>query len=156
MPVYEYSALDPGGRRRRGIVDAGNIAAANQKLRDTDLYPEDIVEAADRKGKEAAATDGTMRLFRKVGLRELASMTRQLATLIGAGLPLVPSLSALVAQITHPALKAALARIKNEVNEGNSLTRGMSLFPDIFPPFYINMIRAGGVSEGAFGDNHQH
>ncbi|MEW6335195.1 MAG: type II secretion system inner membrane protein GspF [Thermodesulfobacteriota bacterium] len=146
MPVYEYSALDVGGRRRRGIVDAGSIAAANQKLRETGVYPEEIVEAAGLKGTESAAADGALRLFRKVGLRELASMTRQLATLLGAGLPLVPSLSALVAQITHPTLKAALARIKNEVNEGNSLTLSLSLFPDIFPPFYINMIRAGEAS----------
>jgi general secretion pathway protein F len=73
-------------------------------------------------------------------------MTRQLATLIGAGLPLVPSLSALVTQISHPILKKTLARIKDEVNEGNSLTQSMSLFPEIFPPFYINMVRAGEAS----------
>jgi len=73
-------------------------------------------------------------------------MTRQLATLIGAGLPLVPSLAALVAQIRHPVLRTTLAQIKDEVNEGMSLTQSMAHFPEVFPPFYINMVRAGEAS----------
>ncbi len=146
MPVYEYIALDSGGRRQKGIVDAGSIAAARQKLRETEVFPVEIAETADRKRKETAERSGAIHLFRKVGLQELAVMTRQLATLIGAGLPLVPSLAALVAQIRHPALKTTLARIKDEVNEGNSLTQSMSHFPEVFPPFYINMVRAGEAS----------
>ncbi len=146
MPVYEYVALDLGGRRRKGIVDAGSIVAARQKLRETDVFPVEIVEAADRKREETAARGGAIRLFRRVGLRELALMTRQLATLIGAGLPLVPSLAALVAQIRHPVLRTTLAQIKDEVNEGMSLTQSMSHFPEVFPPFYINMVRAGEAS----------
>ncbi len=146
MSVYEYIALDSGGRRRKGIVDAGSIAAARQKLRETEVFPVEIVETADRKREEAAVRGGAIHLFRKVGLQELAVMTRQLATLIGAGLPLVPSLSALVTQIRHPLLKTTLARIKDEVNEGNSLTQSMSHFPEVFPPFYINMVRAGEAS----------
>ena len=146
MAVYEYIALDAGGSRRKGIVDAGSMAAARQKLRETEVFPVEIVETADRKREETAARGGAIHLFRKVGLQELAVMTRQLATLIGAGLPLVPSLSALVTQIRHPLLKTTLARIKDEVNEGNSLTQSMSHFPEVFPPFYINMVRAGEAS----------
>ncbi|MBP2682655.1 MAG: ral secretion pathway protein [Deltaproteobacteria bacterium] len=146
MPVYEYVALDLGGRRRKGIVDAGSITAARQKLRETEVFPVEIVEAADRKREETAARGGAIHFFKRVGLRELALMTRQLATLIGAGLPLVPSLAALVAQIRHPVLKTTLAQIKDEVNEGMSLTQSMSHFPEVFPPFYINMVRAGEAS----------
>jgi len=146
MPVYEYIALDSGGRRQKGIVDAGSIAAARQKLRETEVFPVEIAETADRRRKETTARSGSIRLFRKVGLQELAVMTRQLATLIGAGLPLVPSLAALVAQIRHPVLKTTLARIKDEVNEGNSLTQSMSHFPEVFPSFYINMVSAGEAS----------
>lgn len=146
MPVYEYIALDSGGRRKKGIVDAGSIAAARQKLRETEVFPVEIAETADRKRKETAARNGAIHLFRRVGLQELAVMTRQLSTLIGAGLPLVPSLAALVAQIRHPVLKTTLARIKDEVNEGNSLTQSMSHFPEVFPPFYINMVSAGEAS----------
>ena len=146
MPVYEYIALDAGGRRQKGIVDAGNMAAARQKLRETDVFPVEIAETADMKREETAGRGRAVHLFRKVGLRELSVMTRQLATLLGAGLPLVPSLSALVAQIRHPALRTTLARIREEVNEGNSLTQSMSHFPEVFPPFYINMVRAGEAS----------
>ncbi|MDA8126946.1 MAG: type II secretion system inner membrane protein GspF [Deltaproteobacteria bacterium] len=145
MPVYEYVALDAGGRRQKGIVDAGSIAAARQKLRESDVFPVEIAETEDRKQANRAA-GGAVHLFRRVGLQELSVMTRQLSTLLGAGLPLVPSLSALVAQIRHPVLKTTLARIKDEVNEGNSLTQSMSHFPEVFPPFYINMVRAGEAS----------
>ena len=146
MAVYEYIALDAGGRRRKGIVDAGSVAAARQKLRESDVFPVELSEASERKQAETAGRKGEIHLFRRVGLQELASMTRQLATLLGAGLPLVPSLSALVAQIRNPLLKTTLAQIREEVNEGNSLTQSMSHFPRIFPPFYINMIRAGEAS----------
>lgn len=146
MPVYEYSALNAEGRKRKGIVDAGSLAAARQKLREMAVFPVEIAETADRKREETAARGGAIHLFRKVGLRELAVMTRQLATLLGAGLPLVPSLAALVAQIRHPALKTTLARIKDEVNEGHSLTQSISHFPEVFPPFYVNMVRAGEAS----------
>ena len=146
MPVYEYSALNAEGRKQKGIVDAGSIAAARQKLREMAVFPVEIAETADRKREETTARGGAIHLFRKVGLQELAAMTRQLATLLGAGLPLVPSLAALVAQIRHPALKTTLARIKDEVNEGNSLTQSISHFPEVFPPFYVNMVRAGEAS----------
>ncbi|MEK7374084.1 MAG: type II secretion system inner membrane protein GspF [Thermodesulfobacteriota bacterium] len=146
MPVYEYSALNAEGRKRKGIVDAGSIAAARQKLREMAVFPVEIAETADRKREETAARGGAIHLFRKVGLQELAVMTRQLATLLVAGLPLVPSLAVLVAQIRHPALKTTLARIKDEVNEGNSLTQSISHFPEVFPPFYVNMVRAGEAS----------
>jgi len=146
MPVYEYSALDTYGHRRKGIIDAGSVVAARQKLRETDIFPVELSEASEQKRKETAVRGGAVRLFRRVGLQELALMTRQLATLIGAGLPLVPSLSALVAQIRNPLLKTTLAQIREEVNEGNSLTQSMSHFPKVFPPFYINMVRAGEAS----------
>jgi general secretion pathway protein F len=146
MPVYEYTALDSGGRRRKGIVDAGSIVAARQKLRESEVFPVEIIETVGAKHTETAVQRRTVHFFRRVGLQELTAMTRQLATLVGAGLPWGPSLSALVAQIKHPALRTTLARIKDEVNEGNSLTQSMSHFPDVFPPFYINMIRAGEAS----------
>jgi general secretion pathway protein F len=146
MPVYEYVALNTEGRKRKGIVDAGSIASARQKLREMAVFPVEIAEAAERKREETAARGGAIHLFRKVRLQELAVMTRQLATLLGAGLPLVPSLAALVAQIKHPVLKTTLAQIKDEVNEGNSLTQSMSHFPEVFSPFYVNMVRAGEAS----------
>lgn len=146
MPVYEYTAFDQQGRKRKGILDAGSVAAARQKLRETQIFPIEITEpVTDRKdGSNHQRLLGSV--FKKVGLREVSVMTRQLSTLLGAGLPLVPSLTTLVSQTTHPQLKKTLAQIKEEVNEGNNLTVSMSHFPQIFPPFYISMVRAGEAS----------
>jgi general secretion pathway protein F len=145
MPVYEYTALDAGGRRTKGVVDAGSIAAARQKLRDDSVFPVAIGESSESRSNENAAGKSGG-IFQRVGLQEISVMTRQLATLIGAGLPLVPSLSALAPQIRNPLLRATIVRIREEVNEGNSLTGSLAHFPKIFPPFYVNMVRAGEAS----------
>lgn len=146
MPVYEYIALDQGGRRLQGVVDAVSAAGARQKLREQDIFPAHIKEVTAGKGEGAPAKGASEHLFRKVRLGEVALMTKQLSTLLGAGLPLVPSLNALVSQTRHPELRRTLARIRDEINEGNSLTASLSLFPGIFPPVYINMVRAGEAS----------
>ena len=73
-------------------------------------------------------------------------MTRQLATLLGAGLPLVQSLTTLIAQTSHPQLKTILSRVREEVNEGNSFSQTMTHYPQVFPAFYLNMVRAGEAS----------
>lgn len=146
MPVYEYTALDRQGRKRRGIINAGSIASARQKLRDTQVFPIGLTEAESEEGEHRSVRRSLGSLFTKVRLGEVSVMTRQLSTLLGAGLPLVPSLSTLVSQTTHPEMKKTLAQIREDVNEGNSLTASMSRFPRIFPPFYINMIRAGEAS----------
>ena len=146
MPVYEYTAYNQQGHRRKGIIDAANIISARQKLRETEIFPIEIKESPVDSKNDGARRKSTGSLFGKVGLREVSVMTRQLSTLLGAGLPLVPSLTSLMAQTTHPQLKKTLAQIKEEVNEGNSLTASMSHFPKVFPPFYINMVRAGEAS----------
>lgn len=146
MPVYEYFAFDTKGHKLKGIIDAGSTSAARQKLRETDIYPVELNETSPKKSKDISGKESLSSFFKKVGLRELSIMTRQLATLLGAGLPLVPSLTVLVSQTTHPQLKKTLAQIKEEVNEGNSLTTSMSHYPQVFPPYYINMVRAGEAS----------
>lgn len=146
MPVYEYTAFNAKGKRLKGIVDAGSLFGARQRLRETDIFPITLREASSRKKDESFAEKMAEGFFKKVGQREIAAMTRQLSTLLGAGLPLVQSLSALISQISHPRMKKTLAQIREDVNEGNSLTQSMSHFPDIFPPFYLNMVRAGEAS----------
>ncbi len=145
MPIYEYQALDSNGRKSKGVLDAATIAAARQKLRDSCVYPIELHETGSGK-KQSDVSPALGSIFGRVRSGDVSLMTRQLATLLGAGLPLVPALTTLVSQTAHPQMKNTLARIKEEVNEGKSLTAGMSLFPKIFSPFYINMIKAGEVS----------
>jgi general secretion pathway protein F len=146
MPVYQYIALDRDGRRQQGSIEAGSAAAARTKLREQQFFPASLEEMTAGGTEGAAAPASRRRLFGRVHPGEVAVMTRQLSTLLTAGLPLVPSLNALVAQTRHPELRRTLARIRDEINEGNSLTASLSLFPETFPPVYVNMVRAGEAS----------
>ena len=145
MSVFEYVALDEKGRQRKGFIDAPGIAAARQKLREENVYPVEINQASDRKEPSLAGVF-KMNIWERVSANDVAIFTRQLSTLLGAGMPLVPSLSILMKQANNPLLKKSLAQIREQVNEGKSLTEGMSGFPKIFPPFYLNMVRAGEAS----------
>ena len=145
MSVFEYVALDEKGRQRKGFVDAPGIAAARQKLREENVYPVEINQASDRKEPSLAGVL-KINIWQRVSANDVSMFTRQLSTLLGAGMPLVPSLSILMKQAKNPLLKKSLAQIREQVNEGKSLTEGMSGFPQIFPPFYLNMVRAGEAS----------
>jgi len=145
MSVFEYVALDEKGRQRKGFVDAPGIAAARQKLREENVYPVEINQAADRK-ETALAGVFKINIWERVSVKDASMFTRQLSTLLGAGMPLVPSLSILIKQANNPLLKKSLAQIREQVNEGKSLTESMSNFPQIFQPFYLNMVRAGEAS----------
>ena len=145
MPVYEYTALNDKGKKLKGIIDAQSTVAARQKLRESNIYLTDLQESSGAK-KDSLLKQPLGGLFRKVGSREVTVMTRQLATLLGAGLPLVQSLATLIAQTSHPQLKTILSQIKEEVNEGSSFSQTMTHYPQVFPAFYLNMVRAGEAS----------
>jgi general secretion pathway protein F len=146
MPVYEYTALDSSGKQFKGIIDAASAIAARQKLRETNFFPVDLKESAAGKKAEDLAGKSVASILRRIGPDETSVMTRQLSTLLNAGLPLVPSLSVLAAQTRNPELKKTLAQIRSEVNEGKSLSQSLAAFPGIFPPYFVNMARAGEAS----------
>lgn len=145
MSVFEYVALDDKGRKRKGFVDAPGVTLARQQLREQGIYPVDIQPAREKKNP-ALASALQIGFFQKVSAKEISVFTRQLSTLLGAGIPLVPSFSVLLAQTKNPLLQKILAQIRADLNEGKSLTAGMENFPQVFPPFYINMVRAGEAS----------
>lgn len=145
MSVFEYVALDEKGRERKGFVDAPGVSAARQQLRESGIYPVDIHPAREKKTSTLA---GAMEVsfLQKVSAKEVSLFTRQLSTLLGAGIPLVPSFTVLLAQTKNPLLQKILAQIRADLNEGKSLTASMENFPRVFPPFYINMVKAGEAS----------
>ena len=145
MSVFEYIALDEKGNQIKGFIDAPGISAARQKLREDNVYPVEINQAETKK-ESAASAALKINIWERVSSSEVAVLTRQLSTLLGAGMPLVPSLSILMQQEKNPLLKKSLAQIREQVNEGKTLTDSMSEFPRIFPPFYLNMVRAGEAS----------
>ena len=146
MPVYEYRALNERGKKIKGIINADSLVAARQKLRETSIFPIDLHESTVGEQGEEKEKKSIASLFARVSFREVTTITRQLATLINGGLPLITALSALLSQLTNPLLKKTLAQIKEDVNEGKSFGQSLSLYPRIFSPFYVNMVRAGEAS----------
>jgi len=146
MPVYEYTALDKGGKSLSGIIDADSAMAARHKLRGTGIYPVEIKETFARPKDQTSAPTSFSALFRGVKAAELSATTRQLAILLAAGVPLVSALEGMIGQIENPTFKRILAQVKESVNEGNSLAFSLSQHPKIFSQIYVNMIRAGEAS----------
>ncbi|MCW5213685.1 type II secretion system F family protein, partial [Desulfobulbus sp. TB] len=132
-------------------MDADSLSAARQKIRRDGSYPVEIKETRTRgKGKSTKGTDRKNILALQFGSRikqqEIHVATRQLATLLGAGIPLVPALTGLVEQTTNKALQTKITQIKDSVNEGNSLTSSLAEHPRLFSKIYINMVQAGEAS----------
>ena len=146
MPVFEYTALDARGKTTSGIVDAEGAQAARQKLRTSGIFPVSIKEAQEAQPKKESGTFSLSSRFSRTRPVEVAMMTRQLATLVGAGFPLVSALDALVPQTKSHGFKKILAQIKDLIVEGNSFARALSNYPGQFSSLYVNMVRAGETS----------
>ena len=146
MPVFEYTALDARGKKTRGVVDAEASAAARQKLRTQGVYPVFLREMAGAARSAGSARGSFTERFKRIRPAEVAMMTRQLATLTGAGLPLVPALDSLIPQSPSVQFRARLTRIKDAVVEGNSFAAALSQHAEIFSPVYVSMVQAGESS----------
>ncbi len=143
MPVFEYKAVSTAGKSVKGVLDAPNPSEARSRLRKEGLYLTDIKEAAADAGPTAP---GNIKFSRGISQQDLTIMTRQLATLVAAGIPLVESLTALVDQVENVKLKRALSDVRERVNQGGSLADALNAHPKIFSNLFVNMIRAGEAS----------
>lgn len=143
MPVYAYKGYDASGRNVTGTRDADNPRVIKLQLRRDGIFLTELSEAsADSKKKERRQFE--FKFFsERVSTQELALATRQLATLVGAGIPLVESLIALIDQVDQPHFKAVWSDVKQKVNEGASFADSLAGHPKVFSGLYINMIRAG-------------
>ena len=146
MPVYEYKALTQKGKTTSGIIDAESPIIARQKIRAFKAFPVAVKEVHDSPTKKESRTLSFTRYFQRVTPAEVAVMTRQLATLVGAGIPLVSAIDSLIQQTGSKVLKRQMAKIKDSVVEGNSFARSLSLFPRTFSELYENMVHAGETS----------
>jgi len=146
MPVYEYTALDIKGKTISGIIDADSSRTARQKLRTSKIFPVSIKEVHDTSKIKTQKSFSFKDSFSRVRPYEVSMMTKQLATLLGAGLPLVSAMDALISQIRSQAFKKMLAKIKDSIVEGNSFALSLSLFPGTFSSLYVNMVKAGETS----------
>lgn len=147
MPVYAYKGVNQAGRSTRGFVDAENARAARLKLKRDGVFLTDLSESAGKPIAEAPpgasrSISFDLSRFRRVAPLDLALATRQLATLIGAGVPLVQALSALTEQVEGVRLKSVIGQIRDRVNEGATLADAMAQAGP-FSDLYVGMVRAG-------------
>ena len=146
MPVYDYKALDGHAKTVAGIVDADSRQGARHKLQGRGLFPVAIKESREAKAQLSARKFGWRNPFTRIRPAELGMMTRQLATLLGAGFPLVTALESVITQTDSPRLKTVLAQLREKVVEGQSMAEALQAYPHIFSGVYTNMIRAGETS----------
>lgn len=164
MPKFAYIAVDSAGKESRGTIEAPNQAQAVAKVRSMGLFPTAIGATGGAEGggaakpapaaKRAPAAKKSMGQMRieiklpkflrpKVKTKDLMTLTRQLATLVDAGLPLLRGLHVLQRQTPHVTLKEALAGMCESVESGSTFSESLLNYPKIFDNLYVNMVRAG-------------
>lgn len=139
MPIFEYVAKDSAGKTFRGNLEAGDKQTAMSKLHSDSLTIISIFEAAASHKKFKFGKG-------KVKLDDLVVFSRQLATMVDAGIPILGSLDILSQQSESPLLKEVLTRVRNDVEVGFSLSNAFAKHPNVFSDLYISMVKAGESS----------
>lgn len=144
MPVFEYRGLTKDGKNTKGIVDADTARSARAKLKKDGIF---VVDLKDKK-KETSKSKSKKSAFsnKTVPIKDLSLMTRQLATLIKANIPLVDALAAVSEQVDNPVLKESVSEARNMVNEGQPLYKSLQKYPAIYSNIYVSMVEAGEMS----------
>jgi len=144
MPIFEYRGLTKAGKNVKGNIDSDNLRAARVKLKKDGIF---VVDIRDKKKASDSSTKAKRgRRMGHVNVADLALMTRQLATLIKANIPLVDALTAVSEQVENPTLQVAIADAKNMVNEGSTFHKALGKYPTIFNVIYLSMVEAGEMS----------
>jgi type IV pilus assembly protein PilC len=146
MPEFVYEALDKGGKQVRGVIEAANEEVIVEKLRGMGYYPLKVLQHK----KSAAQADllampGLRVIFHRITSKHLMTFTRQLATLIDAGLPIIRSLNILHEQVESAIFKEKIHDIIKTIEGGGSLSEAFGRHPKVFDNLYVNMVRAGEI-----------
>ncbi|MGA0332926.1 MAG: type II secretion system F family protein [Kiritimatiellia bacterium] len=159
MPKYKFVAVDQKGKEYTGNLEASDEAGAEAKLREKGLFPTSVTlagaPAAKKKGaakKKAAGSSPNLQkeiqmpsFMQRVTPKQLMALTRQLATLVNAGLPLVRGLQVLGRQEKNPLLKRSLSEMSDAIESGSNFAEALVQHPKIFDKLYVNMVKAGEV-----------
>lgn len=145
MAVFVYRGIAVGsGKHVSGVRDADNPKVLRAQLKREGVL---LTEATEEKGgKKKGSSIDFGAFFRRVSVSDVAMMTRQLATLVSAGIPLVESVTAITEQVEKEELKKVLATVRDRLNEGSSLAKALEAHGKMFPPLYVNMVAAGEAS----------
>ncbi|MEP6656716.1 MAG: type II secretion system F family protein [Betaproteobacteria bacterium] len=157
MPVYRYKAVNPAGAVATGELEAANEGEIVDRLRDQGMLPMEVGRAVE--GRSAAGLPPasaaprrrrSMFAAKKVTRDQLGNLTRELATLLRAGLPLDRALEILIQLAAAPPVAALLQQVRDDVRGGKSLSQALDARRDVFSRFYVNIVRAGEAG-GALG-----
>ena len=143
MPAYRFEALDAAGKSKTGLLDADNARAARAQLRAQQLVPIEVAPVAAQAAQGAGGLSLRGRVFNATAL---AIWTRQLAGLVGAGLPLERALTALTDEADDPRQRELLAHLRAEVNAGSPFARALASAPREFDEVYRAVVGAGEQS----------
>ena len=156
MPNFTYVALDARGQQVTGVIEAASQNEAVGALRQAGYFPKSVdvetkaskakvAKAAATKAPGAPAAKGSFSLFKRQSIKgkTLMIFTRQLATLIDAGLPLLRSLTVLAKQEKDIVLRSTIAQLAESVQGGSTFSDSLSVHPKIFNKLYVNMVKAG-------------
>jgi general secretion pathway protein F len=142
-PIFDYKAFGSDGKTQKGIIEAEHAKAARQKLKKQGLM---VTEVSEKSAAKPGGANAVPFFGGRVSIKEISMMTRQLASLVKANIPLVEALNALVEQIEHDVLKVVLEKVRQDVNEGLSLAKALSAHPKVFDTIFVNMVEAGESS----------
>lgn len=141
MPVYQYKALDASGKALSGIVDADTAKEARHKLRMQNLYTTSIAEAEEEVSLSSEVQ--VRKVLRRIRRKDVSTATRQLATLLRSGMPVVQSFSAIIEQLEGHPLQKVMLEIREKVNSGSTFADALADHPKLFSTLYVGMVRAG-------------
>jgi type IV pilus assembly protein PilC len=155
MPKFQFTAVDTNGKERTGLVEAASSELASAQVKSMGLFPTQLSQEAE--AKTARKTDKGRKIAPSAALKKkkptvigkivsqkgLTIFTRQLATLISAGLPLLRSLEVLERQEKNPGFKWVLGELAENIRSGNTFSEGLSQNPKVFNRLFINMVKAG-------------
>lgn len=156
MPKFKYEAMDTRGKETKGVLEVGSQAEAITRLKEMGFLPTKVVEADKPKDAKAAKkTDAKGKGKGKINLnisfgsgvkpKVLTTFTRQLATLVEAGLPLLRGLRVLSKQERNPTLKRILGELALSIEGGSTFSEGLAQHPKVFNRLFVNMVKAGEI-----------
>lgn len=146
MAEFTYKALDKGGREVKGVIEASSEDVIVERLRNMGYYPLEVsVQKAKAGQTDILALPGVRNLFHRIKTKHVMVFTRQFATLIDAGLPIIKSLSILSEQVESVIFKEKIQQISKDIEAGGTLSDALSKHPKVFDDLYVNMVRAGEV-----------
>ena len=145
MGAFEYTALDTAGRSHKGVLEGDTARHVRTLLREKALLPVTVAEVAAQESRTQRAAQG-IAWRRRVSTSDLSLLTRQLATLVRAALPLEEALLAVSQQTERPRVQGILLGVRARVMEGHTLADGLADFPRVFPEIYRATVAAGEQS----------